>query len=216
MSTLNISWNANSIKCYLPITLPTSKTRVKRNGNPVATRKTSLRKGDTIEWQISYLKEHKELSELGDITKLAYENGIISGYQLKCFLNELRDYKEFFDEKYGIKKILTDELFYDFKVLSEKTPILNKYLGDGYYVSVVLRYKQRAVGYQSMIYIYIPIEEVISEDGTSLIGRTARVKEIVVWNPSKEIIFATLKAFAVASKKHNDDIQKVISIILNP
>lgn len=57
---ISIFWDEteNTIKCELPITLPTSKVRVKRKGlEPIATRQVKLCKDDYIEWQISYKKE---------------------------------------------------------------------------------------------------------------------------------------------------------------
>lgn len=42
------------VACYLPLTSPTGKVRVKRNGKPLATRQEILTKNDEIEWQIAY------------------------------------------------------------------------------------------------------------------------------------------------------------------
>jgi len=113
---------------------------------------------DYIEWQISY-GEVKKLSEFGEILALVYKNGIVK----KDDINEVK--KEFentktFEEAYKISREETGKDYHKFKVLYEKTSILRYEFDDGHYIDIVLRHKQRAVEYQAMVYIYIPIDKV--------------------------------------------------------
>jgi len=208
---ISVFWDEseNTVKCKLPITSPTSKVRVKRKGlEPVATRQVKLCEDDYIEWQISY-GEVKKLSEFGEILALAYKNGIVK----KDDINEVK--KEFentktFEELYKISREETGKDYHKFKVLYEKTPILRYEFDDGHYIDIVLRHKQRAVGYQAMVYIYIPIDKV---EPKNLVGRRANPRERVVWTPKKEHILGLLKAFLIASKDHRNDMIKIIEKI---
>src|SRR3990167_1925327 len=84
------------IVCSLPITAHTSKIRVKRDGEPLATRKKELKETDLIEWQISYYKPDtdKEFYEIAEMLKIAQENGIISTSELNDLKRYVKSVKE--------------------------------------------------------------------------------------------------------------------------
>jgi hypothetical protein len=205
-----VRFEENKLCCELPITAPTSKVRVKRNGAPLPTRQMALQEGDVIEWQVSYFDSSGNLEELGELAKLAYIHGLISSDEMSRLFKEIDSYKENFHEKFRILRESSGGKFYEFEVLYEKTPILHKPLSRGCFVEVKMAHKQKAVGYQSMVFIYIPINIV----KPSPIGRIARINERVVWNPSKEDIFGTIRAFAVASRDHNRDMKTLIKRVL--
>ena len=78
-----VRWEEEKIVCFLPITLPTSKVRVKRNDEPIAVRQNELKDDDLLEWQISYYKEGKILIEAGKMLELACQhNSIYRGVRL--------------------------------------------------------------------------------------------------------------------------------------
>jgi len=204
---ISISWNESKrvIECKLPITKHTSKVRVKREGvYPIATKKEILTDQDYIEWQISYIKKD-ELIEFGKILSIAYNRGVVTKGDILSLVERFKDIKTF-EETYEIFRSITEEKFKDFKVIYEKIPILRYELKDGCYIDIALRHKQRAIGYQAMIYIYIPLKNVQPK----LVGRSAQPKEEVTWLPKREHILGLLKSFLIASRKHRDDIVKKV------
>ena len=206
MSEIRCEWNDSEkkIECLLPITKTTSKARIKRRGiEPIAPRKTAITTEDFIEWQISYKDKEGKLIELGRILLLAYSKGIISRNEICSAIEEFKDAPTF-SETFHISResFLQDSHFYGFKIFYEKTPILHLDLQDGCYIEIALKHKQKAVGYQPMIYIYIPAKNVTP----NIVGRFAKEGEIVSWFPDKEHILGLLRAFLIASKDHREDI----------
>jgi len=195
------SWKGGRIECKLPITEHTSKVRVKRNGvKPVATRREVLTNEDYIEWQISYI-ESNELIEFGKILSLALNKGLVTKSDIDSLVEQFKDVKTF-EDSYDIYHSDTGEKFKDFKLIYEKTPILRYECKDGCYIDIAFRHKQKAVGYQAIVNIYIPLKNVRS----SPIGRTALPKEVVTWSPDREHILGLLKAFLIASRRHREDV----------
>jgi len=211
-----IKFEEGKIVCLLPITLPTSKVRVKRNDEPFAVRQASLKEDDLIEWQISYYDRDRNLVEIGLMLKMGYENGLFSWADLESLKNFAENVRNFFSETFDIEKLNTENLFLnEFEVLYRKVPIIHKDLTNGCFVEGELKHKQRAVGYQPMLYIFIPIRNVISAtDKKPIIGRTAHSKEIVLWFPSLEDIKGTIKTFSVLSPVHNQDIKEILTNLL--
>ncbi len=209
------------IECYLPITLPTSKIRVKRrilrDGReiiePVAPRRTRIESNDYFEWQISYKdRDTGELVEFGRLLKLFIEKNRITRREICRIIEEyynLPTFQESF-EIYREENRVEPRLFGgDFNVLVEKTPILRIYLeDDDSFIDIVLRHKQRAVGYQSMVFLYIPVSSYKIKP--NLVGRTARAKQRVIWTPSRHDITAILRAFMIASEKHRSDMIRIL------
>lgn len=198
--------------CYLPVTMPTGKVRVKRHGYPVATRSFPCGREDIVEWQISYFADgHLKMIELAKLLELAYHNNLIEKEELQQLLNEIKKNQEFFAEKYSISinnSGLTED-FHGFKVLKKKVPILQKSI-EGVKIWIELGHKQRAVGFQPMLYLHIPINSV----SPNLVGKTAQKKQIVEWEPSMPILFGVVKAFSIASRKHYKDMIDVLEFII--
>jgi len=199
--------------CEIPITSPTSKVRVKRitinqgkeEIQPIAVRKEKISTNDYIEWQISYLNDGS-LIEFGYLLKNLYENNIITNTEICDIIKKFKGSKTF-EEEYSIGRELNKK-YLDFEVLYEKTPIFRLKSKNEIFMDIILRHKQRAVGYQPMIYIYIPVNKVNSS--SPLIDRVAYSKETIYWKPEKEHILDLLKAFFMASQKHRSDILNII------
>lgn len=212
------------LTCTLPITLPTSKVRVKRvkrtkyteEVRPVSPRKEKLESDDYLEWQISYVSD-SGLVEFGLMLKEFYDHGILTRDLICDVVERLgREDVKTFEEHFKIEKDLECCGGHEeFKLIYERTPILRLLLNDGSFIDVVLRHKQRAVGYQAMVFIYIPISsqnlKPVKSSADSLVGMIAPKNEAVEWRPEKEHVIALLKAFIIASPKHREDIKKIIS-----
>jgi len=212
-----VRWENGKIVCLLPITLPTSKVRVKRNDEPIPVRQTILREGDILEWQISYYKENKILIEAGKMLKIAYEHGIVTEGELKHLKEYAVNISQLFDKEFEIIKEETNQIFLDeFKVIFRRVPIIHKDLDNGCFVEAELKHKQKAVGYQPMLYVFIPVKNVVTDNQTmGLVGRSAKSKEVVKWFPTKDDIIGIIKTFVILSKKHKNDIIEIIEKILS-
>lgn len=208
----DVEYSNGRLICYLPITRPTSKVRVLRHDQPVATRSEPCKKGDVVEWQISYFtSDHREMVELAQLLELAYHNDLIRKEKLQQLLTDITKNQEFFAEKYSISidNSSLPEDFHGFRVVKKTVPILQKST-KGVKIWVELRSKQRAVGFQPMLFLRIPISSV----SPSLVGRKAQRNQIVQWEPSVPILFDTMRAFSIASEKHHADMIDILEWIL--
>jgi len=202
------------IVSFLAITLPTSKVRIKRKDEPIASRQVKIQDDDLLEWQISY-KQNEALIEAGKMLELAYQHKLFTKEELE----KLRGYAKalpLFDESFEIKKEEINKKFLEeFDIIFRHVPIIRKKLEGGCFVEAELKHKQRAVGYQPMLYIFIPARNVVSDSWAPLVGRCAQRKEVVKWYPTKKDIEGTIKTFSVLSQKHKDDIVAMINKILS-
>jgi len=225
----------------LPLTNPTGKIRVKRRskvlnyGLPIATRRENFTKEDYIEWQISYATQHPpEESKVKDIvindnqigfelTKLLYEGiklNILSNEdlsELERFINDVQQTETLEENEKIFRESDLQEIKGGFKKFVEKAPLfVKKNEEKGYFVEILLRHKQRAVGLQSMVYLCIYIELLKDKDGNSFIGRIAESREFgrfEVTAENKELIADVVKAFAIASQQHKKDISNILKQI---
>jgi hypothetical protein len=222
----------------LPLTNPTGKIRVKRRsktsnyGIPIATRKISFTNEDYVEWQISYATQNPpETSKVEDIiinneqigfelTKLLYEGsilGILSTEdfnEMEKFIKDVQDKDTLEENEKIVRENKMQEIKGGFKKFEEKTPVFIKKNDEkGYFVEIILKHKQRAVGLQAMVHLCIYIEKLVDENGKSLIGRTATTREfgkIEINSENKELIKDVVKAFALASQVHKRDILSIL------
>ena len=99
---------------------------------------------------------------------------------------------------------------YGFNIYEDVYPVAKKEFSSGEFIEIVLKHKQRAIGYQSMVYVCIPLTKV----KPSLANRTANCNETVKYEISSELIKELLKAFIIASESHKNDIINFLSNIL--
>lgn len=225
----------------LPLTNPTGKIRVKRReedsnyGLPIATRRESFAKNDYVEWQLSYATQNppneskvKDIvindNQIGfELTKLLYEGiklrifSISDIQELVEFINNVRSTETLEENEKIFRETELQEIKGGFKRFVEKVPIfIKKNKEKGYFVEIILRHKQRAVGLQSMVYLCLYIEILKDENGNSLIGRKAKHKEfgqLEITQENKTIIMDVVKAFAIASWQHKKDILNILEQI---
>lgn len=224
----------------LPLTNPTGKIRVKKKdskfdfGRPIATRQSAVDEKCYIEWQIGYDNPHpREPGVINEVTfftrgerKFAFELsamlylGLVNGIFPTDVLQDLLSFavsisKEDLIEESSILsraplgsrnvKGLTLHL------IEERYPL---YILEGYNyeIEVIVRHKQRAVGYQSMIYVCLPIKN--AEE--NVIGRPARSSEIITFKVSQNennFVYDAFKVFSLASRRHNEDIKSILGAI---
>lgn len=215
MAECTVEWKNGKIVCLLPITLSTGKIRAKKqDGTPIPARQVVLGGDDVLEWQISYYdKEKNSLVEAGRMLELAYQYGVLTAEDMKELNRYVTNVPDLFDKSFKITEERTNKKFLgEFEVRFRRTPILHKDLDNGCFVEAELKHKQKAVGYQPMLYVFIPVHNVVATP--PLIGRQAQQKEIVRWSPTKNDTIGIIKTFSVLSSNHKADINRIIDRLL--
>ena len=229
MSNPKIYIEGDSIVIELPLTTPKGKIRVKRRinnfGYSIATRSTPFQENDYVEWQISYASNEGNLNfikfpngklgyELAEIMCYAKKSGILDQKEFTKLLEFVEDVEQTIEESERLTRFPTEIEIHGFKRFEEKIPVFVKNCKD-YFVEIALRHKQKAIGYQSMVFLCIWIKNLESEE--SLIGRTANIREFAkfrITKDNKEIIEDVVKAFAIASEQHNNDMKVLLKEVL--
>ena len=235
-----ISTTTNSVRVRLPLTDVTGKVRVKEKssggfGLPVAPSKTVLGEKDYLEWQIGYdipntnspsivpeIKfirngETKYGHELSKIIFEAVRIGILSTNDL---IREIEALKKIppneFEEGRPVQIETSTNSTDGFQSAVERLPQFTKSTPHGW-VQIQLKQKQRAVGYQAMVYVCLPMAEVMAMDGTPRQPGSARSKETVYYDFTRAnvgLLLDIIQAFGLASEQHNEDIRQILGKIL--
>ena len=232
----------NAVRVRLPLTDVTGKVRVKEKnadgfGLPVAPAKTVLDEKHYLEWQIGYdtpttndatvvpqIKftrkgETKYGHELSKIIFESVRRGILATNDL---IREIATLKQIppaeFEENRAvqIEAATTTAAPDGFQSTVQKLPQLTKTTPHGA-VQIQLKQKQRAVGYQAMVYVCLPMTEVLALDGSPRQPAKARPKETVYYDfnaANASFLIDIIHAFGMASPQHNEDIQKILGKIL--
>lgn len=202
---VKVEFKGGQLLCHLPLTKPTGKVRVRRGLSPLPTRQEPLKGGDFVEWQISYFGPQGELVELGALLKLALKHGLIERGRLLCLKGQAEKVDSFFDERWAIEEERGRESFWGYEVLHRKHPLLRKEVG-GISIEIELRHKQRAVGYQPMLFLLIPVGQL----KPSPVGRTAKPNEVAEWAVEVDILLEVVRGFAIASRGHRKDMLELL------
>ena len=236
-----VSTTTNAVRVRLPLTDVTGKVRVKEKssdgfGLPVAPSKTSLGKNHYLEWQIGYdipgtnspsvvpeIKfirngETKYGHELAKIIFEAVRLGILSTNDLAHEIEALKKIPATeFEENQAVQvEVSTNNAADGFQSAVQRLPQFTKTTPHGW-VQIQLKQKQRAVGYQAMVYVCLPLTEVLAMDGAPRRAVPAKSKETVYYDFNHEnaaLLLDIIQAFGIASPQHNEDIRKILGKIL--
>jgi R.Pab1 restriction endonuclease len=236
-----ISTTTNSICVRLPLTDVTGKVRVKEKssdgfGLPVAPSKVSLGEKYYLEWQIGYdipntnspsvvpeIKfirngETKYGHELSKIIFEAVRLGILSTNDLIREIDLLKKIPTTdFEESHAVQvEVSTNAAADGFQSAVQRLPQFTKSTPHGW-VQIQLKQKQRAVGYQAMVYVCLPMAEVLAMDGSPRKPGSARSKETVYYDftrANSDLLLDIIHAFGIASQQHNEDIRQILGKIL--
>ena len=236
-----VSTTTNSVRVRLPLTDVTGKVRVKEKssdgfGQPVAPSKVSLGKKHYLEWQIGYdipntnsptvVPEIKYIrngeTKYGhELSKIIFETvriGIISTNDLIREIDSLKkNSPNEFEENQAVQvEISTNNSADGFQSAIQRLPQFTKSTPHGW-VQIQLKQKQRAVGYQAMVYVCLPLNEVLVMDGSPRKAGNAKSKETVYYNFTREnsdLLLAIIHAFGIASAQHNEDMRNILGKIL--
>lgn len=153
--------------------------------------------------------------ELSDMFRALYEAKIITKEEIEELIDYNKDDVLDIEKEYKIKRETAGKILKnDFEYFEEKAPLFILKINDSSFVEIILQHKQRAVGYQCMIYFGAYMSAVKDSNGNKVIGRTARSKEEIILELSKEHLFAIAKSFIVASGDHAWDMKKILSEII--
>lgn len=172
-------------------------------------------KGETI-----IVKEHKNGNsyvsyELSDLFRFALENNMISKGDVEELLKFNEDEKVDIEKQYKIKRLSTgSKIINKFEYFEEKAPLFINKISDKTFVEIILQHKQRAVGYQSMVYFCSYANNLTDKNGDPVIGRTARSKEVIYLPLTKEDLIGIAESFIVASNDHAWDMKKILRDII--
>ncbi|MEM0314576.1 MAG: R.Pab1 family restriction endonuclease, partial [Archaeoglobaceae archaeon] len=156
-------------------------------------------------------RKGNELVEAGKMLELGYKHDLFARSDLEALKEYAEKKKPTFDQYFSIKRERVGDKFLDeYEIIVKQVPRIRRDLENGCFVEVEREHRQKAVGYQSMLYIYIPIKNV----DPPLVGRHARPKEVVKWYPTKKDIEGIIKTFSIISEMHKGDIVKIISKLL--
>ena len=236
-----ITTGTNFIRVRLPLTDVTGKVRVKEKtadgfGLPVAPMKTALGKKHYLEWQIGYdtpnannvtvvpqikFTRKGETKYGHELSKIVFESVRLGLLSTNEILHELALLKKnstgTFEESRAVEiEVSTNTTADGFQSSVQKMPQFSKTTPHGT-VQIQLKPKQRAVGYQAMIYVCLPLNEVLTMDGSPRQAGAAKSKETVFYNFNREntaFLMDIVHAFGLASAQHNEDIQKILGKIL--
>jgi len=233
--------NGDSIRVRLPLTDVTGKVRVKEKssdgfGIPVAPSKTVLGERHYLEWQIGYdTPDAKDISVVPEIkfqrngetkyghelSKIIFEAvriGILSTNDLVLEIDSLKKIPPTeFEENQAVQvEVSTNTAADGFQNAVQRLPQFTKSTPHGW-VQIQLKQKQRAVGYQAMVYVCLPMDEVLAMDGSPRKPGSARSKETVYYDftrANSDLLLDIIHAFGIASQQHNEDIRQILGKIL--
>jgi hypothetical protein len=169
--------------------------------------------------QILIIKEHKDnktyvMYELADLFKMAMKNDVISKEEIKELLDFNKE-KIDIEGQYSVqRKPLNKTISENFEYYEENAPLFIKRMNDKFFTEIQIKHKQRAVGYQGMVYFCIWIKSLKDKEEKSLIGRKAKSNEKVIVELSKEDLFNIAKTFMITSQDHEWDMKKILKGII--
>ena len=232
----------NAVLVRLPLTDVTGKVRAKEKtsdgfGVPIAPSRTPLGAKHYLEWQIGYDSpqtnspssvpqisfqrkgETKYGHELSKMLLDALQLGLLSTNELQREIAMLPKLKERAFEEHETVEIEaatnTDENGFARSV--QRVPQFIKMTDHGS-VQIQLKPKQRAVGYQAMIYVCVPMDQVLDANGQPRKSGPAKTKETVFYRfdrANATFLLDMVRAFAMASAQHNEDIENILRKILD-
>ena len=233
--------NGDAVRVRLPLTDVTGKVRVKEQtpdsfGLPVAPSKTSLGEKHYLEWQIGYdipntnspsvvpeirFIRNAEIKYGHELSKIIFESVRLGFLSTNDIVREIEALKKIqpseFEENQPVQvETLTNAAANGFQSAIERLPQFTKTTPHGS-VQIQLKQKQRAVGYQAMVYVCLPMNQVLDMSGHLRKPGPAKSKEMVYYDfnaRNASFILDIIHAFGMASQQHNEDIRLILGKIL--
>jgi hypothetical protein len=236
-----VTTTTNAVRVRLPLTDVTGKVRVKEQtrdgfGIPVAPSKTLLGEKHYLEWQIGYdipntnspsvvteikFQRNGETKYGHELAKIIFESVRLKILSTNDLIREVEALKAIksseFEESQTVQvEVSTNAAANGFQSAIERLPQFTKTTPHGS-VQIQLKQKQRAVGYQAMVYVCLPMNRVLDMTGDLRKPGPAKSKETVYYDFNRDnaaFILDIIHAFGIASQQHNEDIRQILGKIL--
>lgn len=233
--------NHDSIRVRLPLTDVTGKVRVKELspegfGIAIAPSKIVLAEKNYLEWQIGYDSpdtnsptavpqiqfQRNGATKYGhELSKIIFEAMRIGLLSTNDLIREIETLSEIppaeFEESQPVSiEVETNLAAGGFQRAVQRVPQFTKTTPHGS-VQIQLKQKQRAVGYQAMVYVCLPLNEVRMISGVPRPSGPAHPKETVYYDFTSEnsaLLLDIVHAFGMASQQHNQDIRQILGKVL--
>ena len=231
----------DAVLVRLPLTDVTGKVRAKEKtpdgfGIPIAPSKTALGSQHYLEWQIGY--DSPETNSPSSVPQISFtrKGETKYGHELsKMLVDALRVgllTKNDLQREIALLPKLAARSFEEHEAVEieaaqkpddtgfarsvQRVPQFIKMTDHGS-VQIQLKPKQRAVGYQAMVYVCLPMEQALNMDGQPRKSGAAKSKETVFYRFDRDyagFLLDIVRAFAMASKQHNEDMGNILRNIL--
>lgn len=236
---------AGAVRVRLPLTDVSGKVRPKERtpdgyGEPLAPTKTPLGTKHYLEWQISYDTRETNAPNVVPAIEFVRRGETKFGAELsKILVDALRQgvisTNDLLRERDRLAKLSDATLEEREGITTEKTPFdAQSGLPDGFarwtqrvpqflretehgWIQIQLKPRQRAVGNQAMVYVCLPMTQVLAADGRPRLPGPAKTKETVFYDFTRSnagFLLDVVRAFAIASRQHNEDMSQILGKIL--
>ncbi len=210
-------------------------------GEPIAPTKTQLGAKHYLEWQIGYDTRDAAAPNVAKGVRFERKGEAKFGAELtKILVEALRigiiSTNDLLHERDRLAKLADTTLEEHEGIVIEKTPGKSdgKPLPDGFSrwtqkvprfvretptgsIQIQLKPRQRGVGNQAMIYVCLPMTAMRAMDGSPRVPGPARSKETVLYvfdGKNAGFLLDVVRAFGMASRQHNEDMNQILSKIL--
>ena len=166
------------------------------------------------------VKEHKNGNiyvsyELSDLFKIALQNSLITKKEIERLIDFNSKNGLDIEAQYKIIRTATAKKILDkFEFFEEKAPLFINKISDNTFVEIILQHKQRAVGYQSMVYFCSKAKNLFDKNNRPIIGRTAESNEVIYLPIGKDDLIGIAESFIVASSDHAWDMKTILKDII--
>lgn len=244
---VRIEPTTEAVRVRLPLTDVSGKVRPKERtpdgyGEPLAPTKTVLGAKHYLEWQIGYDTREADAPNVVKEIQFVRRGETKFGAELsKLLVDALRlgviSTNDLLRERDRLAKLAEATLEEREGITTEKTPLETKSgaLPDGFtrwtqkvpqflretehgWIQIQLKPRQRAVGNQAMVYVCLPMTQVLTADGKPRAPGPAKTKETIFYDFTRAnagFLLDIVRAFAIASKQHNEDMGQILGKILD-
>jgi len=156
------------------------------------------------------------INELSDYYREAYKNNIISRNEVNDLLNFANSTNQYLDAYNIVREWNNNQTVSGFSLRWEKYPLFVSDVNDDFFIEIIKKHMQYAIGYQNMIFLCAKTYNLKDIDGDSIIGKDPKNLKNITFALDKNVLTQTMKAFIIASENHKKDIIDILkTIILN-
>lgn len=155
------------------------------------------------------------INELSDYYRAAYKNNIISRAEVEDLISFANSTTEYLDA-YNIEREQDgNQIILGFSLKWEKYPLFVNEVNDDFFIEIIKKHMQYAIGYQNMIFLCVKTGNLKDVDGNSIINKLPSDLNNLTFVLDKNVIIQTMKAFIVASETHKRDILDILNSIIS-